>query len=51
MGQHVSVFQEMLKKGQRLYTNSGCASWGMNSQHDWCLVNKKEIVCIAGDVV
>ncbi|MEL0125296.1 MAG: thiamine pyrophosphate-dependent enzyme, partial [Alphaproteobacteria bacterium] len=48
----VSAFQEIkIKKGQRLYTNSGCASMGYELpasigawQHD-----KKEIICIAGD--
>jgi len=48
----VTVFQGLkIKKGQRLYTNSGCASMGYDLpaaigawQH-----NKEEIICIAGD--
>lgn len=48
----VSAFQEIkIKKGQRLYTNSGCASMGYDlpaSIGAW-LHSKDEVICIAGD--
>ena len=48
----VSAFQEIkIKNGQRLYTNSGCASMGYElpaAIGAW-QKDKKEIICIAGD--
>jgi len=41
-----------LKPGQRLFTNSGCASMGFDlpaAIGAWCVTNPKRLICIAGD--
>ena len=49
----VTSFQSAkLKKGQRLYTNSGCASMGydLSGAIGACIAsNRKRVICIAGD--
>ena len=48
----VCTFQAaFIKKGQRLYTNSGCASMGYDipAAIGACVAAKKEVICIAGD--
>lgn len=48
----VTTFQAAdIKKGQRLYTNSGCASMGYDlpaAMGAWA-ANKRRVICIAGD--
>ena len=49
----VTMFQSArLRPGQRLYTNSGCASMGYDlpgAIGAWCASGAKRIVCLAGD--